>query len=707
MGITFSNISSLFTKNDNQYPNTNIPLGLLTDSYKASHPHMYPYAYKMVAYGEMRSSLNIVNNKDYPVDQRIIFYGIDYIIKNYISKPITQKSIDDMVSFYKTHCVGGSYDIPDFSSFLKSGHIPVKIYALPEGTVILPHTPVYRIEAYSKDNAECVKLITFFETLLTQVWYPSTVATLSKLCKQQILDGYISCNLDDSDFINILPFSGNYDVGKYIHIYNYINCQMHDFGFRGTTCVEQAIIGGTSHLLNFRGTDTVPAAYYAQYTLNNGVPVAESIPATEHSVMTSYMEDTVFNWNGKSIKLSPEQMALYTIFQNYLVNSIKNFNIFAIVMDSYDYEFALFNELPDMLTKVYGFSLSDKFGNCSGFINHNISKSWNVVLRPDSGNSVLTVMLGLLAGASIFGYNIIGKYTQKYIVLKNCSVIQGDGINYNTIEEILLTMRTPMKDYTSSNNIFKYTNNNDEIMYASSFKEYVNIILDKIKNKYPDNFTVNKLQDNINYIIDNNYAFAPKSVSFGMGGGLLQKVNRDSMSFATKLCYIMRIDGTERFVMKKPSTDPTKYSIPGIPCVKFDKNNIPCVYSNLEKNYDCNDLLQIVYDGTVKNCYVRYDNDYIPYNNNFNYYDISSPNTYFDKIRKRINIEWENLKPYAKNGKIINENEPARNFTPFMKIFQDCYEPSTGKFNDFAKSKYYQELNYTDISLINTFFNKN
>lgn len=34
--------------------------------------------------------------------------------------------------------------------------------------------------------------------------------------------------------------------------------------------------------------DTLSAAYYAQFALNGGKPVAQSIPATEHSVMTSW-----------------------------------------------------------------------------------------------------------------------------------------------------------------------------------------------------------------------------------------------------------------------------------------------------------------------------------------------------------------------------------------------------------------------------------
>ena len=40
--------------------------------------------------------------------------------------------------------------------------------------------------------------------------------------------------------------------------------RLHDFGFRGCCTVEQSVIGGAAHLLNFTGTDTLSAAYYVQ-----------------------------------------------------------------------------------------------------------------------------------------------------------------------------------------------------------------------------------------------------------------------------------------------------------------------------------------------------------------------------------------------------------------------------------------------------------
>jgi nicotinamide phosphoribosyltransferase len=53
-----------------------------------------------------------------------------------------------------------------------------------------------------------------------------------------------------------------------------LESRLHDFGFRGSTCVEASVLGGTAHLLNFTGSDTLSACYYAQYALNNGKPIA-------------------------------------------------------------------------------------------------------------------------------------------------------------------------------------------------------------------------------------------------------------------------------------------------------------------------------------------------------------------------------------------------------------------------------------------------
>ena len=71
-----------------------------------------------------------------------------------------------------------------------------------------------------------------------------------------------------------------------------------------------------------------------------------------------------------------------------------------------------------------------------------------------------------------------------YLVLNGCGVIHGDGINYEQIGRILMAV--------------------------------------------------------------GDAGFAANNVAFGMGANLLQKVNRDTMGFATKLCHVIEADGTKR-----------------------------------------------------------------------------------------------------------------------------------------------------------------
>jgi nicotinamide phosphoribosyltransferase len=354
----------------------------------------------------------------------------------------TTEDVEKADLFYKTHNAGfQQYPFPKalFMKFVKenNGYFPVRIEALPEGTCANIHVPVYQITA----EGEYSRLITFLETLLTQVWYPSTVATLSRRTRDIIAESF-----DKS-------------VDKELHFL--LESRLHDFGFRGCTCVEQSILGGTAHLLNFTGSDTMSACYYAQFYLNNGNPVATSIPATEHSVMTSWPN---------------ERLAISNMIQKFGGEG----KLFACVMDSYDYGTALDKVLP---------SLANDHKKQGGLM----------ILRPDSGDPVECIVQALKSGEKTFGAsaNALG-----YKMVNNVATIQGDGINDKTVRKILEA--TLAAGYSAAN------------------------------------------------------------VAFGMGSGLLQKVNRDTMSFATKLNYIQDANGNVREVMKKPKTDGGKCSFPGM-----------------------------------------------------------------------------------------------------------------------------------------------
>jgi nicotinic acid phosphoribosyltransferase len=316
----------------------NIPIGVLTDSYKATHFDIYPDSNKMVAYGEFRWPY------DKGDDQRFVFYGIRYIVETYLNKKWTVEDVKRCEQFYSTHNAGFTpYPFPKdlFLKFIKenNGYFPIKVEALPEGTVAHNHVPVYQITA----EKEYSRLCTFFETLLTQVWYPTTVATLSRKAKDEIEEAFKKSVDDETMFL--------------------LESRLHDFGFRGCTSVEQSVLGGCAHLLNFEGTDTMSAAYYAQFELNDGKPVGSSIPATEHSIMTAYRTEK---------EAIEKMMVLY------------GKGVFATVMDSYDYERALNVILPQVAEM------------------HKANKGlW--VLRPDSGDPVDVILKALEAGEKTFG----------------------------------------------------------------------------------------------------------------------------------------------------------------------------------------------------------------------------------------------------------------------------------------------------------------
>lgn len=442
----------------------NLPIAILTDSYKAGHSFQYPDAQEMVAYGEFRKSYPGID------DERIVYYGIRYIVENYFNKRWTVEDVEQADLFYKTHNVLNTpYPFPKdlFLKFVKEnyGYFPVTLESLPEGSVVYPHVPVYQITA----RGEYSRLVTFMETLLTQVWYPSSVATLSRHTKELVTKAFERSV--DSEVNYLIP------------------SRLHDFGFRGTTSVEQSVLGGLAHLLNFEGSDTMSACFYGQFNLNNGKPIATSIPATEHSVMTSWETEL-----------------------DAVVNMVNQYghSVFATVADSYDYEKFLNTVLPLVAPVVK-------------------AKGGTHVIRPDSGDPIWSVLEGLRACEKHYGCT---KNSKGFKVLNNSAVIQGDGINYEIVRDIL--------DATMA------------------------------------------------------YEFSVQNVAFGMGGGLLQKnCNRDTLSMATKLSHIVYADGTARDVMKAPKTDSSKFSLPGKLKVSkvdgalttFTENDV--VVNELKLVYDC------------------------------------------------------------------------------------------------------------------------
>jgi nicotinamide phosphoribosyltransferase len=386
-------------------------------------------------------------------DTRAIFWGLDHILETFVERPWTHADVDAAAAFWATHRVGPAgeaapYPFPRdlFTRFIEenAGYFPVTIQALPPGSVVRPHVPLMQISAVGP----YAPLATWLETLITHVWYPSSVATLARRVRDAV-EAAFETSVDDGAASPLLP------------------SRLHDFGFRGVTGLDQAVAGGIAHLLSWTGTDTAPAAWVAQHTLNGGLPVAASIPATEHAVMTAWPS---------------EREAVGAVLARHAGGGPV-----ACVLDSYDYRAALETIVPDVAATVT---------EAGGFL----------VIRPDSGDPLDAVLAGLRAAEAAFGCDVNGK---GFKVPRHSGVIQGDGMDAAAISRVL-----------------------KGVLEAG---------------------------------------FAASAVAFGMGGGLLQKVDRDTLAVATKLSHISTTtdDGnggpirTRTDVMKAPRTDAGKASLPG------------------------------------------------------------------------------------------------------------------------------------------------
>lgn len=312
---------------------------LLTDSYKATHWKQYPKGTTTVySYLESRGG----------VFDKTMFFGLQYIIKKYLlGKVVTKEKIDEAEAFFNEHLGPNLFNRAGWEHILEKhkGHLPVRIKAVPEGTIIGTKNVLVTIE---NTDPECYWLTNYLETILLHVWYPTTVATLSLHMKEVILE--------------YLRKTGNPDL---------VNFKLHDFGFRGVSSVESAGLGGAAHLLNFMGTDTLAGITLAKLYYTAGMP-GFSIPASEHSTITSWGPEF-------------EADAMENMLDQYPEGPM------ACVSDSYD--------IINACKNIWGGKLAGKVFRRKG----------TLVVRPDSGDPVEMVGQVLEALGGAFGYTVNSK----------------------------------------------------------------------------------------------------------------------------------------------------------------------------------------------------------------------------------------------------------------------------------------------------------
>lgn len=400
---------------------------LQTDSYKITHWKQYPPGTQYVhSYLESRGGQF----------DNTVFFGLQYYLDRYLRGAVVDGlDVIEARDFCQKHF--GNDDVFNMSGWMKlitkhKGWLPIRIRAVAEGTPVATGNVLMTVE---NTDPEFYWLPNYLETLLLKVWYPTTVATQSREIKRSILEA--------------LEKSGD-PAG--------IGFKLHDFGYRGVSSEESAAIGAAAHLLNFMGTDTIPGIDLLENYYGAQNMPGFSIPAAEHSTITSWGKEHEVDAFRNMLDQYPEGLV-------------------AVVSDSYN--------IYDACEKLWGSELRDKVLDRQGVL----------IVRPDSGDPIQVNLKALEILGEKFGYETNAKGFK--VLNPKVRVIQGDGVNYFSIRNILAAL---LANGWSADNI-----------------------------------------------------------AFGMGGALLQQLNRDTQKFAFK-CSAVTVNGEDRDVWKDPVGDTGKGS---------------------------------------------------------------------------------------------------------------------------------------------------
>jgi nicotinamide phosphoribosyltransferase len=346
---------------------------LAADSYKTTHAVQYPPGTTSVY------SYFTARGGDFP---ETTFFGLQGIIKEYLLNPVTAEEVNygaDRICKHMGPKIGEAVRARWMLMVTRyDGKFPIKIKAVPEGTTVGIKNILMAVESNDDDF---FWVVGYLESLLSRTWYPTTVCTHSREMKKLILAS--------------LKKTGTPEL---------IDFKLHDFGARGVSSGESAAIGGTAHLVNFKGTDTMECLDYAKDYYNCDM-AGFSIPASEHSPTTAW------GTQGESE------------FVGHMLATFDDTPV-AMVIDSYDDE----NFCKNILGGKYKSAILAR------------DPGHFVVARPDSGEPNLKILQvsGWLSEG--FGRTINDK---GYKVLPpQIRGIYGDGIDYAEMKRIIYSLES-------------------------------------------------------------------------------------------------------------------------------------------------------------------------------------------------------------------------------------------------------------------------
>lgn len=249
------------------------------------------------------------------IPDKIVLTGLQYFVKYFLidvwNQEFFQKPKEGVLRRYQrrmdTSLGKGVVGTSHIAALHDLGYLPIKIKALPEGSVVNPKIPFFTIQNTVKGFGWIVGYLE--DALSCLIWKSCTAATTSWKYKQIGVRAAKETGVDPS----------------------FVDFAFHDFSLRGTCGFQDAVMIGMAHLLSFKGTDNMLAldALEDYYNADADIEyIGGGVPANEHSCVCNGKKENEFKnykrWITKTfpkgvLSLVSDTWDLWKVITEYLV----------------------------------------------------------------------------------------------------------------------------------------------------------------------------------------------------------------------------------------------------------------------------------------------------------------------------------------------------------------------------------------------------
>ena len=534
------------------------------DSYKLSHMDQFAPGTTKVYSNFTPRSMHHFNQNAQASENKIVWFGLQvFLIElNQIWKEtFFDRDIEEVIAetseLYAPFCGPNGFDFDRFRELHALGYLPLEIKALPEGSRVNIGVPVLTIT----NTVDCAYwLPNFLETWMSaELWKSSTSATTAYEYRK-ILDYYYSLTGASND---LKVFAA------------------HDFSVRGMSGIADSAKSGAGHLLCSCGTDNIPAVELVNdYYFGKETFVAGSVPASEHSVMSSSILIEAEKIEKEYPNLSREEVmtkAEFNVFKR-LITEVYPSGIVSLVSDTFDFWSVLTKIAPALKNEI----MTRKPDNLG------LAK---LVFRPDSGDPVDIIcgvdssivkvdesnikdFLSDAEDGMLFNYNGLYYETTNIEYFKEnysrdswmqlpCTI--ESFLEQSLVMTVDITRRYSEAELKGAVECLWDTFGGTETEKGyRTLDSHVGLI-------YGDSITLSRAREILDRLAKKG--FAADNIVFGVGSYTYNYVTRDTLGFALKCTYV-EVNGKGYTVYKEPKTDSgTKKSARGLLRVRKEGDN--------------------------------------------------------------------------------------------------------------------------------------